>query len=135
MPFSHPKLITLSSRKYTYTFISNLKKHPPNTLSKDIWQEIEMIFWRQKLTCLPTGSAIDGLIPHEIESTKRGIEIHGEIWFLTGGKGAPNSRYNLNLYLCRPRFSSIESLTTKKLNSSTITESYIENGLLNITIR
>ena len=93
-----------------------------------------MIFWKQDLACMPRGAASDGLDPIEIQSTKRGVEIHGGIWFLPGGRGSPNPRYELNLCLARPRFSSIESVTAEKLKSATISQSALEGGLLSITI-
>ncbi len=83
---------------------------------------------------MPRGAAFDGLDPVEVQSTKRGVEIHGEIWFLPGGRGSPNPRYELNLCLARPWFSSIESVTVEKLKSSTISESALEEGLLSIAI-
>lgn len=102
--------------------------------STEIWKEIEMIFWKQNLACMPRGAASDGLDPIEIQSTKRGVEIHGGIWFLPGGRGSPNPRYELNLCLARPRFSSIESVTVEKLRSATITESALEEDVIYITI-
>ena len=83
---------------------------------------------------MPRGAASDGLDPIEIQSTKRGVEIHGGIWFLPGGQGSPNPRYELNLCLARPRFSSIESVTVEKLKSANISEAALEEGLLSITI-
>ena len=93
-----------------------------------------MVFWRQELSCMPKEAATDGLDPLEIESTKHGVEIRGGIWFLVGGQGSPNPRYELDLCLARPRFSSIDSVTVEKLRASTITESDFEDGFLSITI-
>jgi len=83
---------------------------------------------------MPRGSATDGLDQFEIESTKRGVEVRGVIWFLLGGGGSPNPRYELNLCLSRPRFSSIESVTADKLRSSIVSESDFEDGFLSVTI-
>ena len=93
-----------------------------------------MIFWRNEVDCMPQGSASDGIDPVGIESTKRGVEIHGGIWFLLGGRGSPNPRYELNLCLSRPRFSSIESVTADKLRSATISKSAMEDGFLSVTV-
>ncbi len=83
---------------------------------------------------MPKGSATDGLDPEEIETTKHGVEIHGGIWFLLGGRGSPNPRYEMTMCLSRPRFSSIESVTTNKLESATISGSEFEDGYLMINV-
>ncbi len=109
-----------------------LKTFPPSSLSSDVWKEIEFIFWRHKLDCL-SDSAYDGLDPLEIESTKRGVEIYGGVWFL-GGKDASNPRYEIILCLSRPRFSSLESVTVEKLRSASISSSEFEDGLLTVMV-
>ena len=38
-----------------------MKKQPPSIFSKDIWREVEMVFWRQELSCMPKEAATDGL--------------------------------------------------------------------------
>ena len=116
------------------TFQRHLKKLAPNVFSKDIWRAIEMILWRQDIPCMPKGSATDGLDPEEIESTKRGVEIHGGIWFLPEGRGSPNPRYEMTMCLSRPRFSSIESVTVDKLQTATISASEFEDGFLTLTV-
>jgi len=83
---------------------------------------------------MPKGSATDGMDPEEIESTKRGVEIHGGIWFLLGGRGSPNPRYEMTMCLSRPRFSSIESVTADRLKTATISGSELEDGFLSITV-
>ena len=93
-----------------------------------------MIFWRDEIQCMPKGSATDGLDPDEIETTKHGVEIRGGIWFLLGGRSDPNPRYEMTMCLSRPRFSSIESVTVDKLESATISESELDEGLLRLTV-
>ena len=83
---------------------------------------------------MPEGSATDGLDPEQIESTKHGVEIHGGIWFLLGGKDSPCPRYEMSICLSRPRFSSIESVTVEKLQTATISHSEFEDGFLAITV-
>lgn len=111
-----------------------MKKRPPSIFGKEIWTQIEFIFRRHDLECLPKGAACDGLDAIEVESTKLGIEIRGGIWFLPGGRGSPNPRFDLNLTLARPRFSSIESVTVTKLGNAAISECSLEDGLLIIVI-
>jgi len=82
---------------------------------------------------MPQGSATDGLDPEEIESTRNGVEIRGGIWILLGS-GSSNPRFEMNLLLSRPRFSSIDSVTVNKLRSATISKSEFEDGFLSITI-
>ena len=93
-----------------------------------------MILCRQEIPCMPKGSATDGLDPMEIESTKHGVEIRGYIWFLPGGLGSPNPRYEMTMCLSRPRFSSIESVTVKKLQTATISKSEFDEGFLTLTV-
>ncbi len=83
---------------------------------------------------MPKGSATDGLEPHEVEATRHGVEVRGGIWFLLGGRGSANPKYDLNLCLSRPKFPSIGSVTMDKLRSAVITEAIFEDGLLTITI-
>lgn len=90
--------------------------------------EVSAIFRKADLSCLPRGASEDGIEPHEIQTTKRGIEISGKIWFL------PNSLYSLKLCLARPNFSSIEGVTVAKLREATITGSRLEGETLSITI-
>jgi hypothetical protein len=112
-----------------------VKKFPPSAFNKDVWRAIEMIFWRDEVQCMPKGSATDGLDPEEIETTKHGVEIRGGIWILLGGRSDPNPRYEMTMCLSRPRFSSIKSVTVDKLESATISDSELEDGLLTLTVR
>lgn len=109
-----------------------MKQHPTTVLSAEIWKEIEAIFWRHDLSCMPRGAACDGLEPIHIETTKEGVVIHGRMWFLMGGKDSTNPRFELILLLARPRFSSIQSVTARKLRSASIFHSSLENDLLRI---
>jgi hypothetical protein len=105
-----------------------LKKHPKNVFAEDIWQEIEFIFWRERIPCLPSGTTPDGVEPVFIETTKRGVEISGTMSFL------PTGSYDLNLCLSRPGFSTIESVGISKLRRATIIDSCLENRALKITV-
>ncbi len=111
-----------------------MKRLPPSVFGKEIWTQIEFIFRQHELDCLPSRAACDGLDPIEVESTKRGIEIRGGIWFLPGGRGSPNPRFHLNLTLAHPRFSSFESVTVEKLENTTISRSSLDDGLLSVVI-
>lgn len=72
------------------------------------------------------------MIPHDVETNKHGVEIHGTIWFLTGGSSNPE--FELTLLLSRPRFSSIGSVTTEKLRDAAITASELDGGFLYVTV-
>ena len=71
---------------------------------------------------------MDGIDADSIETTKRGVEISGTIWFLSTGK------YALHLCLSRPGFSSIESVSVSKVRRTTITDSSLERCTLKITV-
>jgi len=105
-----------------------LKKYSASVFAKEIWQEIEFIFWRERVPCLPSGSTGDGIDPVNIETTKRGVEISGTIWFLPAGN------YDLSLCLSRPGFSTIESVSVSKLRRAAITDSSLEGHTLMITV-
>lgn len=111
-----------------------MKRHPPTAFSADLWSELEGVFWRHPVPCMPKGSACDGLDPVAIETTKLGVEVRGGIWFLVGGPGSPSPRFELNLCLSRPRFSSMESVSISKLRTATVSDSTLENGLVSITL-
>ena len=111
-----------------------MHKHSPSAFTDEIWKEIEGIFRRHSVPCMPRGAACDGLDPIEIETTKMGVEVHGGIWFLTGGSGSPSPRFELNLCLSRPRYSSIESVTVAKLQTAVVSDSSLEDEVLCITV-
>jgi hypothetical protein len=107
---------------------THLKKYPTGAFTKEIWQEIEFIFWRERVSCLRPGMTGDGVDPVSIETTKRGVEISGAIWFL------PEGSYALHLCLSRPGFSSIESVSVGKLRRAVITGASLEGRTLKITV-
>ena len=109
-----------------------MKKLPPNVFSSEIWQEIELVFRRHDLECLPIGASSDGLDPLEVEATKHGVEIRGCIWFLISGQENTNPRFEMNLCLSRPRFSSIQSVTAAKLEEAVIEECSLIDGFLEV---
>ncbi|MEM1083118.1 MAG: hypothetical protein AAGI48_03280 [Verrucomicrobiota bacterium] len=109
-----------------------MKTHALTELPKDAWQEIDFIFWRNEVPCLPSGSSGDGFLPENIETTKRGVEIDGTMTFLGGSRGY--FEHPMVLCLGRPRFSSIESVTQAKLRSASISEAEIDDGTLYITV-
>ncbi len=111
-----------------------MKRHSPDAFTKEIWEELNVFFWRNRVDCLPGRPSFDGLDPVAIETTKRGVEVRGGIWFLTGGRRSSNPRYELVLCLSRPRFSSIASVTLEKLRSATISEATLEEGLLSVVL-
>ena len=106
--------------------------HSPTTFDSEIWTELEFLFRREELSCLPRWSSPDGIIPHEVETTKHGVEIHGTIWFLTGGSSNPE--FALTLLLSRPRFSSLDSVTSEKLRTVTISDSSLEDRHLHVAV-
>jgi hypothetical protein len=105
-----------------------LNQYPTSAFTEDIWQEIDFIFWRELVPCLPFGVTPDGIEPVTIETTKRGIEISGTMSFLPAGS------YDLALCLSRPSFSSIESVSVLKLRRAAITNSSLEGHTLMITV-
>ena len=109
-----------------------MQKHPSTVFSAEIWKELELLFRREELSCLPRYSSPDGLIPHEVETNKHGVEIHGTIWFLTGGSSNPE--FTLTLLLSRPRFSSIGSVTAEELRDAIISNASLGNGHLHVTV-
>ena len=72
-------------------------------------------------------------MPDEVETNKLGVEIHGTIWFLTGGSSNPE--FELTILLSRPRFSSIQSCTAGKLRNASITKSELDDGHLHVTVK
>jgi hypothetical protein len=108
---------------------ARLKKYPLNAFSDDLWEEIYSTFRRQHVPCLPRESAADSLDRHEIQTTKRGIEISGKISFL------PKCQwYPLKLCLASPNFSSLEGVTIAKLRRAAIVDSHLEGGTLSVTV-
>lgn len=127
-PARRPDVTNLSKAQ------ARLKKYPPSLLSKDIWHEIEILFWNGDVPCMPEG-APDGLDPVEIECTKRGVELRGGLWFLPDGpRGSPNPRYGFNLCLARPRFTTIGSVTLDRIRSVTVRKSSFEDGFITATL-
>ena len=109
------------------TPLGPMKKHNPSELSSEVWQQIEFIFWRYELSCLPSGFTGDGIEPISIETTKRGIEIEGRIWCL------PEGCYDLHLCLARPHFTNIPSVTPERVADVDVTEASLERKTLRVT--
>jgi hypothetical protein len=105
-----------------------LKEYPTSAFSEEIWQEIDFIFWRESVSCLPAGRTGDGVEPVNVETTKRGIEISGRISFL------PEGSYDLELCLSRPDFSSIESVSVARLRQAVIVECGLEGRTLRVVV-
>jgi hypothetical protein len=104
-----------------------MKKHNPSELSSEVWQQIEFIFWRNELSCLPSDFTGDGIEPISIKTTKRGIEIEGRIWFL------PEGCYDLHLCLARPHFTNISSVTPERVTDVVVTEASLDRKTLRVT--
>ena len=111
-----------------------MKIHDPIRMSDEIWKEIHFLFWR-KIECLPDGASGDGIDPHEVVTTKRGIEITGKIWFLPGGWSSQLPEYSLELCLSRPQFSSIEGVTAEKIRNAKIREATLVGDVLSIVVK
>jgi hypothetical protein len=109
-----------------------VKTHNLSSLPEDAWKEIDFIFWRNEVPCLPRGSTGDGFLPENIETTKRGVEIYGRMTFLDGGSGC--FEHPMVLCLSRPRFTSIESLLPKKIRTATISKAEFDGDTLCITV-
>ena len=109
-----------------------MKTYPLTALSKDAWKEINFIFWRNEVSCLPKGSAGDGFLAETIETTKRGVEIYGIMTFLGGSRGC--FEHPMVLCLSRPRFSSVESVVPDKIRESEISSAEIDGKTLYVTV-
>ena len=105
-----------------------MKKHPKTVFAEDIWKEIDFIFWRERVPCLPSGTTPDGIEPVWVEATKRGIEISGTMSFL------PTGSYPLYLCLSKSGFLTIESVSVSKLRRAVVVDSSLENRVLKITV-
>jgi hypothetical protein len=114
--------------KRHFLLTTRLKKHSTSAFTEDIWREIDFIFWRELVPCLPSGVTPDGIDPVTIETTKRGVEITGTMSLLPAGS------YDLALCLSRPGFSSIESVSVSKLRRAAITDSSLKGHTLMITV-
>lgn len=109
-----------------------MKTHPLTALSEDSWKEIDFIFWRNEVSCLPKGSTGDGFLAENIETTKRGVEIQGRMTFLGGSSGY--FEHPMLLCLSRPRFSSIESVIPDKIRVAEISEAELDRKTLYVTV-
>ncbi|MDB6135698.1 MAG: hypothetical protein JWM59_3941 [Verrucomicrobiales bacterium] len=105
-----------------------LKKHSPNLLSRDIWLEIQALFWRDEVPWMPE-NVLDFFEPVEIECTKRGVELRGGLSFLPGARCSPDPRYGFSLCLARPRFTTLD-----RVKSLTVWESSFEDGFIAATL-
>lgn len=109
-----------------------MKSYPITAISPEAWSEIETFFRFTEIPCLPQGHSGDGFLPATIETTKFGVEITGRMTFLGGRSGY--FEHQGILYLSRPRFSSIDSITVKKLENSKLEEAVLEDDFLHIQI-
>jgi len=105
-----------------------LKTYPTSAFASEVWRELDFIFWREHVPCLPAGLTPDGIEPVAIETTKRGVEITGTMSFL------PTGSYALGLCLSRPSFPSVESVSAAKLRTSTITDASLDGERLRISV-
>jgi hypothetical protein len=105
-----------------------LKKYPTSVFDREVWREIYLIFLRERVPCLPSVSG-DWVQPIFIETSKRGVEISGEIGFV------PTGNYMLYLILSRPSFPSIESVSVSKLRRAVIADSRLDDCTLYITVK
>jgi len=87
------------------------------------------------LPCLGRDWIMDGEIPLGIETTKRGVEIQMEVWFLTGANPQLNPQLKMDLCLARPRFSALQSVTVEKVRTATLSESFLDGKTLHVTLR
>jgi hypothetical protein len=113
---------------FAFGHITRLNKYPTTALSTELWREINFIFWRERVPCLPAGLTPDGIEAVTIETTKRGVEITGTMSFL------PSGSFALHLCLLRPSFSSVESVSVAKLSTSTITDASLDGQRLTISV-
>jgi hypothetical protein len=108
--------------------ITRLKKYPTTAFASEVWRELDFIFWRERVPCLPAGFTPDGIEPVTIETAKRGIEISGTMSLL------PSGSCELDLCLLRPSFSSVESVSVAKLRTSTIIDASLDGQRLMISV-
>jgi hypothetical protein len=109
--------------------IERMKQYRISEIPRESWIALYGVFWRETPDCLSKDCAADGIIPKNVERTKHGICISGEMQFLPRMENYPTI-----LLLARPRFSSILDFNPKKLASAAIRASSLEHGILNIKI-
>ena len=107
-----------------------MKQYPLSDISQDAWRALGAVFWKERLSCLPDSYAFDGIEPIAVETTKFGIHVTCMAWFLPRG-----DEYKSEIILSRPRFSSINDFTPKKLEPSEVQHSELkDDGSLQIEI-
>ena len=102
----------------------------PSTFGSAIWSEIEAVFSVRRIAAFPLGWSCDGLIPSEVEATKRGIEVRGEIWFLVGGRGSPSRRWELQVCLRRPRFASMATVSVENIKAAEVVDFLMDDRVV-----
>lgn len=98
-----------------------MKKYRTSQIREESWRALYSFFWGNRLDCISQYLAIDGLTPVSIETTKFGILITCEIWFLPHGK-----TFEAKILLAHPNFSAIQDFTPEKLKTATIHHSELE---------
>ena len=111
-----------------------MKQYPTSELGREIWKEISLLLAGSHLQCLPQDWALDGEIPLGIETTKRGVVIRMDVWFLTGGNPQLNPQLEMELCLARPRFSTLQSVTVEKVRASNVEHSCLDGKALHVTL-
>ncbi|MEM7147982.1 MAG: hypothetical protein AAF591_22955 [Verrucomicrobiota bacterium] len=106
-----------------------MKSYPLNAMDEGSSKALHCLLLGAELSALPKGYTFEGFILDHLETTKRGIELHGEIWFMNG---VPS--YRAHIYLCRPTFASVASATEAKLLKAEVLESVLVDSTLEIRI-
>lgn len=119
----------------TIRFERHLKRYPASVFGEEVQREIYFIFWRE-ISCLPPGAVVDGVNPEFVETTKRGVEITGSIWFLPEGCPAflREGKWAFHLCLSKPGFPAIESVSVEKVRRADITDSCFDGRTLRVIV-
>ena len=105
-----------------------MNEYPTSAIPPKTWQEIDFIFRRHEII---QGFSGDGFIPENITTNKYGIEIIGKIALMNIHSYL---EHRITLHFARPNFSSIESLTPKKLRNVEIIAAKFEGNMLYVSV-
>ncbi|MCB1232564.1 MAG: hypothetical protein KDN19_20115 [Verrucomicrobiae bacterium] len=113
-----------------------MKSYPYTAIDDEAWKAIAFVFWRDGIDALPPGTSGDGLSRSNfcVETNKDGVEITGEMSFMSGGHDAKFFSHPICLLLNRPRFTNVGSVTAKKIIAAEIVESYFEGDTLIVAL-
>jgi len=108
---------------------AGMKFYPLTAMDEGSSKALHCLLLGAELSALPKGYIFESFILDHLETTKRGIELRGEIWFMDG---VPS--YRAHICLCRPAFTSVASATEAKVLKAEVLESVLLDGTLGLRI-